>query len=120
MQLDEHGWVASEGILYRLDEQEFRYTAGSCDWLVWQFSQSGWDAEITDISPETFIFGLQGPASLSILEQAAGESLRDLGFNRSRTAQVGGLPVRVLRTGISGELGYELHGAADDADACGG
>ena len=85
VQLDEHGWVASEGILYRLGEQEFRYTAGSCDWLVWQFSQGGWDAELTDISPETFIFGVQGPASLSILEQAAGESLRDLGFNRSRT-----------------------------------
>ena len=117
VQLDEHGWVASEGILYRLGEEEFRYTAGSCDWLVWQFSQGSWDAEITDISPETFIFGLQGPTSLSILEQAAGESLRDLGFNRTRTTQVGGLPVRVLRTGISGELGYELHGQADDAVA---
>jgi aminomethyltransferase folate-binding domain-containing protein len=77
----------------------------------------GWDAEITDISPETFIFGVQGPASLFILEQAAGESLRDIGFNRSRDSRVGGLPVRVLRTGISGELGYELHGSADDADA---
>ena len=62
VQLDEHGWVASEGILYRLGEQEFRYTAGSCDWLAWQFSQGDWDAEVTDISPETFIFGVQGPA----------------------------------------------------------
>ena len=25
--------------------------------------------------------------------------------------------MRVLRTGISRELGYELHGCADDADA---
>jgi glycine cleavage system aminomethyltransferase T len=32
VQLDSHGWVASEGILYRLGEEEFRYTAGSCDW----------------------------------------------------------------------------------------
>jgi glycine cleavage system aminomethyltransferase T len=117
VQLDEHGWVASEGILYRLGEEEFVYTAGSCDWLVWQFGQGGWDAEITDISPETFIFGVQGPASLSILERAAGEPLRDIGFSRLRTARVGGLQVRVLRTGISGELGYELHGSADDADA---
>ena len=31
------------------------------------------------------------------------------------TVNVGGVPVRVLRTGISGELGYELHGPADDA-----
>ena len=115
VQLDENGWVASEGVLVRLGEEEFGYTAGSCDWLAWQFSQGNWDAEIADISPETFIFGIQGPQSLFILEKAIGESLRDLGFNRSRPASLGGVPVRVLRTGISGELGYELHGPANDA-----
>jgi glycine cleavage system aminomethyltransferase T len=116
VQLDGNGWVASEGILVRAGEEEFIYTAGSTDWLAWQFSQGGWDAELTDISPETFIFGVQGPQSLFILEKATGESLRDIGFNRSRAASVRGVPVRVLRTGISGELGYELHGPADDAD----
>ena len=115
VQLDENGWVASEGVLVRLGEEEFGYTAGSCDWLAWQFSQGNWDAEIADISPETFIFGIQGPRSLFILEKAIGEPLRDLGFNRSRPASLSGVPVRVLRTGISGELGYELHGPADDA-----
>jgi len=115
VQLDGNGWVASEGVLVRLGEEEFGYTAGSCDWLAWQFSQGSWDAEIADISPETFIFGIQGPQSLFIMEKAIGESLRDLGFNRSRPASLGGVPVRVLRTGISGELGYELHGPADDA-----
>jgi vanillate/3-O-methylgallate O-demethylase len=115
VQLDENGWVASEGILIRLGEGEFVYTAGSTDWLAWQFSQGGWDAELTDTSPERFIFGVQGPQSLFILEKATGESLRDIGFNRSRASSVSGIPVRVLRTGISGELGYELHGPADDA-----
>jgi glycine cleavage system aminomethyltransferase T len=115
VQLDEHGWVASEGVLVRLGEEDFTYTAGSCDWLAWRFSQDNWDAELADVSPETFIFGVQGPVSLLILEKACGEGLRDIGFNRSRAARAGGLPVRVLRTGISGELGYELHGAADDA-----
>jgi glycine cleavage system aminomethyltransferase T len=115
VQLDEHGWVASEGVLVRLGAEDFTYTAGSCDWLAWRFSQGNWDAELADVSPEAFIFGVQGPVSLLILEKACGESLRDIGFNRSRAARVGGLPVRVLRTGISGELGYELHGAADDA-----
>ena len=96
-------------------QEEFAYTAGSCDWLTWRFGQGTWDAELTDISPETFIFGVQGPQSLFILEKAAGEPLRDIGFNRARVSSVGGIPVRVLRTGISGELGYELHGPADDA-----
>ena len=116
VQLDGNGWVASEGVLVRLGEQEFGYTAGSCDWLAWRFSQERWDADLADVSPETFIFGVQGPRSLLILEKATGESLRDIGFNRSRASVVGGIPVRVLRTGISGELGYELHGPADDAD----
>jgi vanillate/3-O-methylgallate O-demethylase len=116
VQLDGNGWVASEGVLIRLGEEEFAYTAGSCDWLTWRFGQGGWDAELTDISPETFIFGVQGPQSLFILEKALGEPLRDIGFNRFRSSSVEGIAVRVLRTGISGELGYELHGPADDAD----
>ncbi|WP_181805746.1 aminomethyl transferase family protein [Streptomyces shenzhenensis] len=116
VQLDENGWVASEGILCRLAEEEFLYTAGSGDWLVWQLSQGGWDAEAEDVSPERFIFGVQGPASLATLEKLTGDSLRDISFSRSRTARVGGVPVRVLRTGISGELGYEIHGPAEQAN----
>jgi glycine cleavage system aminomethyltransferase T len=114
--LDGNGWVASEGVLVRLGEEEFCYTAGSCDWLAWRLRQGGWDAELTDVSPETFIFGVQGPRSLPILEKALGEPLRDIGFNRFRSSSVGGVDVRVLRTGISGELGCELHGPADEAD----
>jgi glycine cleavage system aminomethyltransferase T len=116
VQLDGNGWVASEGVLCRLGDERFLYTAGSGDWLAWQFGQGGWDARIRDVSPDLFVFGVQGPRSLSVLEKATGDGLRDIGFNRSRTAQVAGIPVRVLRTGISGELGYELHGPSDDAN----
>ncbi|MFI6350377.1 glycine cleavage T C-terminal barrel domain-containing protein [Streptomyces sp. NPDC050560] len=117
VQLDDDGYVASEGVLIRGGEREFVYTAGSCDWLLWRFSLGDWDAEVTDISPERFLFGVQGPASLPTLEKATGGSLRDLGFGRGRRADLGGVPVDVLRTGISGELGYEVHGGADDAGA---
>ena len=116
VQLDENGWVASEGILCRLSEAEFLYTAGSGDWLMWQLSQGSWDAEAADVSPERFIFGVQGPTSLATLEELTGESLRDIAFSRSRMSQLAGVPVRLLRTGISGELGYEIHGPADRAN----
>ncbi|MGW4729421.1 aminomethyl transferase family protein [Streptomyces shenzhenensis] len=116
VQLDENGWVASEGILCRLAEEEFLYTAGSGDWLMWQLRQGGWDAEAEDVSPERFIFGVQGPASLATLEKLTGGSLRDIAFSRSRMTRLGGVPVRVLRTGISGELGYEIHGPAEQAN----
>ena len=116
VQLDEHGRVASEGVLCRHGAEDFVYTAGSCNWLLWQFSRDPWDAQVTDISPDVFIFGIQGPTSLQTLEQLTGESLRDIGFSRSRDSKVDGMPVRVLRTGISGELGYELHGSAEHAN----
>ena len=116
LQLDELGRIASEGVLCRLDREEFYYTAGSADWLRWQFSLGTWDAVVEDVSPDQFIFGVQGPTSLFVLEKAMGESLRDIGFSRSRPAMMGDVAVRILRTGISGELGYEIHGSAQDAN----
>ena len=116
VQLDEGGRVASEGLLARLGDDEFLYTAGSTNWLHWQLSQGTWNAEATDVSPDFFIFGVQGPQSLFVLEEATGDSLRDIEFNHSRLAQLAGSTVRVLRTGISGELGYEVHGQASDAN----
>ena len=85
VQVDENGWVASEEVLCRPGEEEFVYTAGSCDWLAWQFSRGSWDAEVADISPEVFIFGVQGPASLFTLEKVTGESLRDIKPDHRRT-----------------------------------
>lgn len=117
IQLDENGFVASEGIVCRLAEEQFLYTAGSGDWLLSQFGEGKWDAEVVEISPARFIFGVQGPESIHVVEAAVAESVRDIAFNRSRPATIAGHSVRVLRTGISGELGYEVHGEADDADA---
>jgi len=68
------------------------------------------------MTPDQFIFGVQGPTSLFVLEKATGEGLRDIGFSRSRGSRLGGVAVRILRTGISGELGYEIHGPAEDAN----
>ena len=117
IQLDENGYVAMEGILLRLGDDEFQFTAGSGDWLLYQFSQGSWDAEVTEVTPDRYIFGVQGPKSLEILEKLSDGSLRDIAFNRGRPAKIAGFDVRVLRTGISGELGYELHGDANDGNA---
>jgi glycine cleavage system aminomethyltransferase T len=117
VQLNETGQVASEGVVYRVGEEEFIYTGGGGDWALWQATQGSWDMAIESIGPDLFVFEVQGPQSLFVLERATGESLRDIAFNRSRHSSIDGRRVRVLRTGISGELGYELHGSADDAGA---
>lgn len=115
IQVDENGFVASEGIVYRTANEDFIYTGGGTDWTAWQLAQGKWDAQIEQLSAGMFLFEIQGPTSLFTLERLFGTSLRDIGFNRSRVLELDGVPIRILRTGVSGELGYELHGPADQA-----
>ncbi len=117
VQLDENGFVSSEGVICRKAESEFLYTAGSTEWLEWQLSQGSWKAEAVDITADEFIFGVQGPTSLFVLEAATGERFRDIGFGGTRMSRIGEAPVRVLRVGISGELGYEIHGPVEHGAA---
>jgi vanillate/3-O-methylgallate O-demethylase len=49
------------------------------------------------------------------MEKATGESLRDIGFMRFRDTQIGNLRFKVLRQGMAGEVGYELHGPMEHA-----
>jgi len=112
VQLDEQGYVASEGVLCRTGPEEYLYTAGSGDWLTWQLSQGSWQVRVEDISPDLFILGVQGPAAVDVLRVVCDVDPATIGFNRSSPATVCATPVRLLRTGISGEVGFELHGPA--------
>lgn len=117
VQLTPEGLLASEGIIIRLGEDEFMYTGGGGDWTNFTFGQGNWDAKAEMVDPDYFIFEVQGPNSIFVIEKVIGASVRDLEFNHSRSAKIGDAPIRVLRTGISGELGYELHGPAEHANA---
>ena len=116
VQLTPEGLLASEGIVIRLSEDDFMYTGGGGDWTNFMFGQGSWDAKAEMLDADHFIFEVQGPKSIFVIEKVIGESLRDLAFNFSRPAKIVAAPVRVLRTGISGELGYELHGPAEHAN----
>ncbi|MFC1860781.1 hypothetical protein ACFLYL_00670 [Chloroflexota bacterium] len=71
---------------------------------------------IDHIDLERLIYMVQGPKSIYILEKVTGESLRDVKFNHFRKTIIGGKEIIVLRSGMSGELGYELHDLRQLAD----
>ena len=62
--------------------------------------------------PDRALLALQGPAAVDVLAGCA-----DLAFMSWREVEVCGLPVRVSRSGYTGEDGFELSVAADDAEA---
>lgn len=113
IQTNEDGKVVGEGILYKISDEEYRYTGGGAYWLNYWLHEGNWRAEGSIDSADEFVFVVQGPNSLFILENATGESLRDIKFSTTRMTQIGGHRVRILRTGITGELGYEIHGPSD-------
>jgi vanillate/3-O-methylgallate O-demethylase len=113
IQTNEDGKVVGEGILYKISEEEYRYSGGGAYWLDYWLREGGWEAEGGIDSPDEFVFVIQGPKSLAILEAATGESLREIKFSTTRMTRLGEHRVRILRTGITGELGYEIHGPSD-------
>lgn len=112
------GKVAAEGVLMRLATDEFLLTSGpSVAWARHMLERGRHRATLTEVTREQFIFQVQGPNALAVLEKATGESLRDIGFMRFRTTHVGPIEFQALRQGMSGEVGFELHGASEDGPA---
>jgi glycine cleavage system aminomethyltransferase T len=100
----------------RLAEDDFLFTSGpGVAWADHQFRKGNHDAEVSQLGPRRFILQVQGPNSLAVMEQATGESLRDIGFMRFRDTQIAGVPLKALRQGMAGEIGYELHGSIEHA-----
>jgi aminomethyltransferase len=68
--------------------------------------------ELADVSDDTALIAVQGPASRSILEVTAGlevTGIDTLRYYRAIPASFEGTPVLLARTGYTGEDGFELY-----------
>jgi aminomethyltransferase len=69
----------------------------------------GMDVEIRDVSPETTMLALQGPAAEAILDPLCPVELSSMRRHTCRETTVRGVPGIVGRTGYTGEDGFELY-----------
>ena len=114
---DEDGKVVDDGTIARLDDDSYRWTAADPSLRWFLLNAGGLDVTVEDVTEAVGAVALQGPMARSVLEAATGELWADLRYFRRRASTVGGVPVDVSRTGYTGDLGYELWMAADDAVA---
>src|SRR5712692_8059108 len=113
---DEHGKVIDDGTVSRLDENIYRWTAADPS-LRW-FTQNavGLDVRIEDISESVAALALQGPTSARLLKTVAEDAdIANLKYFRVTRGKIAGVPVEISRTGYTGDLGYEIWVAADQA-----
>jgi len=113
---DERGKVIDDGTVSRLEENVYRWTAADPS-LRW-FTQNsvGLNVQIEDISESVAALALQGPTSGRLLKSIAEDAdLENLKYFRVTTGKIAGVPVEISRTGYTGDLGYEIWVASDQA-----
>jgi aminomethyltransferase len=109
--------VIDDGTVSRLEDQVFRWTAAdpSFRWLTQ--NAAGMDVHIDDISEEVAALALQGPTSARLLRAVAKADIETLKYFRVTRGTIAGVQVTISRTGYTGDLGYEIWIAADEAVA---
>ena len=113
---DEHGKVIDDGTVSRLEQNTYRWTAADPSLRWFTQNASGMDVHIEDISESVAALALQGPTSGRLLKSLVKDAdLDNLKYFRVTTGTIAGVAVEISRTGYTGDLGYEIWIAAEQA-----
>ena len=114
---DEDGRVVDDGTVTRLAPDRFRWTAAdpSGRWIERQ--ADGLDARVEDVSESVAALALQGPTSARVLRALSDADIDGLRYFRVTSGAIAGRHVEISRTGYTGDLGYEIWMAREDAVA---
>lgn len=112
---DDAGMVLDDGTVARLAEDVFVVTAADPNLRWFHENALGLRTSVEDVSADVAALALQGPASREILAAATDGCCTDLRFFRQTKDTIAGVPVRITRTGYTGDLGYEIWLDAENA-----
>ncbi|TDC74980.1 glycine cleavage system aminomethyltransferase GcvT [Streptomyces hainanensis] len=117
---DERGGILDDLIVYRLADHEFLVVANAAntDTVLSALlaRRTGFDAAVRDDRDRYALIAVQGPASPAVLGRLTDADLGALRYYAGLPGTVAGRPVMIARTGYTGEDGFELFCAAEDAE----
>lgn len=118
---DDDGKVIDDGTVARLGKDHYRVTAAEDNYAWFQDCCHGLEVSVVDVTGDLAALAVQGPNARRLLEQVlTGVDLAGLRYYRLAEACLAGAhidsqPLVVSRTGYTGDLGYELWIAPEDA-----
>ena len=119
---DENGCAVDDAYLYRFEAEKYFLVvnAGNIekDWAHLTKQAERFDVRLTNVSDQYAAIAVQGPESKQILMTLAGgrQLTAENVKNALATLEMEGRPVRVAKTGYTGEpIGYELYCRSEDA-----
>jgi aminomethyltransferase len=117
----EDGGVVDDLLVYRTDENAYMLVINASnidkdfDWMKQNLEG---DVHLDNVSDSTALLALQGPLAEQILSKLTAAPLSELkAFRFLGQVEVAGMKALVSRTGYTGEDGFELYIAAEDAIA---
>ena len=105
------GLMVDDGNVYKHADEKFWVMINTADLEDWfRETADGLDARIVGRTEELPMISATGPTSRDLVQGLTDFDLSSLGYFRfnPEPVQVAGVPATVLRTGFSGELGFEL------------
>lgn len=113
------GGTVDDFLLYKKGDNDYLLVVNAANTekdVEWMHKQTVGDVHIADVSDETALLALQGPRATHILQQLTDCDLSDIRFFRFLPdVEVAGVKVLVSRSGYTGENGFELYLAPEDA-----
>ena len=117
----EDGGCVDDVIVYRFGPESYYVVVNAANKdkdVAWMQQHLLPDTQMRDISEGVAQLALQGPNSPQILAKLlAPEQIPAKYYTAVRDVQLGGMRCMVSRTGYTGEMGYEIYSAAEDAAA---
>ncbi|MCD9592778.1 glycine cleavage system aminomethyltransferase GcvT [Streptomyces sp. 8ZJF_21] len=117
---DTEGGILDDLIVYRLGDEEFLVVANAANAQVVLDAlterASGFETAVRDDRDAYALIAVQGPESPGILKRLTDADLDGLKYYAGLPGTVAGVPAMIARTGYTGEDGFELFLAPDDAE----
>lgn len=109
--LDENGIIIDDIIVFRLEEELYWVSTLFIEEMIKWFDKKsdGFNVEYNDITEEMAMWAIQGPDSREVLNKILEKNLEDMKFFDFEENKLNDIPIRVSRSGFTGELGYELY-----------
>lgn len=112
---NEKGKIVLDGIVMRTGEEDYMAFCMPDFNMINEQMGNPFTFDCKAVRDDYYFYQLCGPKSLEIVENAAKEDLHDIEFMYYKNATIAGHEVMILRTGMAGTLGYEVHGKIEDA-----
>lgn len=117
----DHGGVADDLLVYMRAPAHYFLciNAGNiAKDLAWIHKQAAsYEVSVTDRSPDYALLAIQGPRAAAVVQTVTGAKLDAIKYYHFAEGTIAGVHCLISRTGYTGEDGFELYHAKDDAPA---